>query len=373
VKTAAASLALVLALGLVVPAAGGDAPEGPFAALERALAKPPATGLLVTGVGEGSQAAGAGIVPGEVVVSYDGVATTALEILADAKAKAEAAGKETVTMEVAGADGARRKVDLAPGQIGINVVAVKEGVPAPALPDATAVVFDYAALAASPRDTWYLFTLPGQPPTGLEHVRARLEEGRVVIESEVAFDGGEQWGVNHFVVSVVLEATNPPTVRSTRFENPEQGFVGEGRLETSEGGGASWRATIRGARGQAQERVFALPTDAPAVPSYALQVLAALLPRAAGSCFHYRALEDATGVVGLKGCLYAAGVGEWPGAEGRTAKVEQRLFGNAPGMAFFVGTDGEVVRAEFGGPVTTKATKEEALQKTPSGVTLRTN
>mgnify|MGYP001811709463 CR=1 FL=1 len=73
--------------------------------LEKALANPPATGLLVTGVGPGTPAHQQGVKPGDVLTHYDGKAVATLEVLGEAKAAAEKAGAASVALTVVGGDG----------------------------------------------------------------------------------------------------------------------------------------------------------------------------------------------------------------------------------------------------------------------------
>jgi hypothetical protein len=89
---------------------------------------PPVAGVLVTQVVEGSQAARAGIVEGDIIVSYRGIPTLTLEALQEAKKAAQK--DETVLLEI-WRDGLQR-VQLQAGSIGVNGRGVRPGnAPAP--------------------------------------------------------------------------------------------------------------------------------------------------------------------------------------------------------------------------------------------------
>jgi len=79
---------------------------------------PPATGYLVTGTLPESQAAAAGLRAGDVLVSYDGLATRTVEALRDASAAATGAEQVSVVVVVV-RDGEEVTLTMRPGRLGI--------------------------------------------------------------------------------------------------------------------------------------------------------------------------------------------------------------------------------------------------------------
>ena len=110
-------------------------------AVNRALADPPATGLLVTRVTEGTQAASAGLLPGDVIVAYAGAPVP--DIPSMNVAMQGAAGKEEVSVRVVRTSGVPT-FTLEPGRIGVNLIAIVKGEGRETLPAATGVSPDTA-------------------------------------------------------------------------------------------------------------------------------------------------------------------------------------------------------------------------------------
>ena len=102
------ALALPLAALLVSPAAGEE--QDPVLA---ALENPQATGVLVISVSKGSQAEKAGVVRGDVIVTYDGKPTRDVPSLT--RAKGVATSKPEVVMEIVRRDGKLVPLKLQPG------------------------------------------------------------------------------------------------------------------------------------------------------------------------------------------------------------------------------------------------------------------
>ena len=244
----------ILLLCLVLPALGGDEASGD--PVEQALASPQATGLLVTRVVDGTQAAEAGLLAGDVLTTYGGQTVGSIDAL---KAAMQAVAAETVDVLVVRRDGSEKTFSLKPGPMGVQLAPVEKGKGVEPLPPATKVAFDFSSLAQAPHDDWYAFTMNGER-IGFEHGVSRLEDGKLVMRREVAFDGGEQWGVNHFDVTVVVTATAPPKLVSLRFENPIHGYVGRGVPAESADGGAVVRYTHNG-EGEDTTTEYAMPAD----------------------------------------------------------------------------------------------------------------
>ena len=240
------------------------------------------------------------------------------------------------------------------------------------LPAATDVKFDFSSLAEAPHDDWYAFTLGGKK-VGFEHGVNRLEDGKLVMRREVAFDGGEQWGVNHFDVTVVLTAEASPKLVSLRFENPIHGYVGEGAPAKDDAGQPVLRYTHNGS-GEQETADHAMPSDLPAIPSYVVESLACFMPREKGACYHYRPITDGSGEIGRPAALLVMGSEdvEIGGETIATQKVQVHTFGGGPSTAFWVDAAGRVVKADYMGAVTTRAKKEDCLKDLHHGIQPRT-
>jgi hypothetical protein len=252
-------------------------------------------------------------------------------------------------------------VTLEPGPIGVNLVPVTKGVPAATLPPATVTGFDFSPLAKAPFDDWYAFSLDGEEKVGFEHARLALTLGKLVLRREVAFDGGEEHGVNHFDVTAIAAAGPPPDVFAVKFLSPPSGFTASGRALP----GGWWQDPWIG--GVALSRH---PADLPRIPTYLVESLAAFLPRETGACFHFRPLVEGSGQVGLRSALFAAGEEEIrvAGEVVRTFRVEWRpLGGGASGTYWFDGP-GHARLVDYGGAMAWRTSREEALRDLPATI-----
>ena len=144
----ALALATLLLLVCVLPAVAEDEPAGD--PVERVMKDPPATGLLVTNVGPGTQAATLGLAPGDTIVAYAGKPTPTIDDLKAAMQGAAAA----VKLDVVHADGTKKTFSLEPGRIGVSLAPVVKGEGAWPLPAATKITFDFSSLAKSPPHGW---------------------------------------------------------------------------------------------------------------------------------------------------------------------------------------------------------------------------
>ena len=357
---------VIAALGMLVALAPAyaeeDVVESNLERLEKAMASPAATGLLVTSVGPGSQAAEKGIAVGDIVTSYDGAPTPTLEALGAAKGKAESAGKATMPVTLVAADGAPRTIELGSGPIGIGASAVEKGKAAGALPPATPFAFDFEGVKAQAHDDWYTFHFGDGPKVGFEHGMLEAKGDRLVMRREVAFDGGEQWGVNHFDVTIEMTLTSPPRPHRIRFANPATGYWAEGkRLED---GQWHFEWTKEGEDEGTETKTVGLPEGLPVIPTYLVETLAAFLPRKAGTCWHYRPMVDSNGEAMLPACLIVVGKETVKLAQGEVDawKVEQRQLGGQVGGTYWISDAGRIVKSFYGMPVALLDTKEAALK-----------
>jgi len=363
------SLAGLLILLLALPVAAED--EKPTDPVDRALASPQATGLLVTDVAPETQAAKLGIEPGDVIVTYDGHPTPSIPAL---QAAMKAVTTEALQVLVIRVDGAEKTFTLEPGRIGVVLSPVVKGKGLEPLPAATGVKFDFSSLTETPHDDWYAFTVGGKQ-VGFEHGLCKLEDGKLVMRREVAFDGGEQWGVNHFDVTVVLTAEPAPRAVSFSFYNPITGYSGQGELTTTDAGAAVVRYTHTADEGGPSTVEHPVPSGLPAWPSYVVETLACFMPREKGACVHYHSITDGSGGVDRHPSALRVEDEEELEIDGttvKTVKVQIHSSRGGAGSAFWVNEQGRVVKADYSGAVTVAAKKEDCLKDLHHGLQPRT-
>ena len=326
--------------------------------IEAALASPHATGLLVMGVVPDMQAAAAGFAEGDVLLTYDEKAVTDLAALASAKEAA--AQKARIWCEVLRANGEEAKVGLLPGPLGLQLVPIEKGNPPAPLPADTGAAI--SATAAGEHDEWYSFSM-GDGQVGLEHLSVRAEGEMLHFTHEVAFDGGEQMGLHHAVVRAVMRcgATVEPVTFS--YENALNGWISHSEIVRNEDGRAVWHSA--GGPAGEEPRVTEIPLrgDQSSLPSYAVAQIARLLPQEAGACFRFRPVADWDGKPGLRSAIVCVAaetitIGE---TEHATWKYEQRQLGGSVTGTYWFDAGRRMVKAGYGGPVTTLATKAEAM------------
>jgi len=306
--------------------------------LEAALRDPPATGLLILRVEEGSQAAAKGMRAGDVLVSYDGVEVADLEALR--AAIGAAAGKAALPCVLVRPSGERVELELAPGRIGVSLSPVEKV----NLGDAT-------------------------EKAGYEHAVLRLEGGKLIVRREVAFDGGEQYGLQHFDVTITAIAGATPIAVALRFVTPLTGWVGEAELILREDGRRAWRMTSQAPGQPEQGSESTAPDRLPLLPTYFLETLATFMPRSEGACVHFRAVEDGSGELLFPSALVVVGeekVDLVDGARAKAWRIEHRRLGGVVAGTFWVDGRGRKLKSEFGGGARAfLVTREEALKGVP--------
>jgi hypothetical protein len=247
------------------------------------------------------------------------------------------------------------------------MVPVVEGTPLQLRPPATGVEFDFSRLVGRPLDDWFAFHIGGTH-VGFEHTVLGLEDGRLKLTREVAFDGGKEWGIQHFLVTITAEAGPQPRVLSGRFELPASGHLCEGRLVTDEAGTRwdsvlTWPEDEDGKTVEKREtkRIDSPPKDL--MPSYLIGELCAFMPRDIGASLHYTMLTDGTGELENPGSLYAAREEEVEvgGKAIRAMRFECRSMGGT-GNVTWVDEAGRIAKHLYGeGVEAFLTTKRRAL------------
>ncbi len=349
--TALAVFCLVLAAGALFAQDSQD----PLARLEAVFADPPATGVVITMVAPKSQAAEQGVKVGDIFVSYNGVATP--DVPALNAAKGTVGEKLEIEIVVVGSAG-RRTITLAPGQIGVNGAPVEKGVPGGMLPKATGVTFDFSRFAGEGLDQWFAFSLDGRTKVGFEHAKLRFTGGRLFLRREVAFDGGEAWGVNHFDVTVVVTVAPAVDTVMTRFTNPLTGWIMTGRLTRNESGARIW-AQKWPELGDVRAEI-----PGPVVPTYLIETLAGMMPLEKGACYRFSPLNEGMGTVGLPSALVVRGREEIEHGLGQVKvwRVEQVVLGGTVAGVYWISEQGRTLKVSYGGAFGIRTTKEAALK-----------
>ncbi len=326
--------------------------------LETALERPVASGLMVLSLVDGGQGMMLGLHPGEIIVTYDGLAVATVEALTLAKAAVES--RTEIPVLVASHDGTERTITMAPGSLGLQLAPVVEGqAPAP-LPADTGALLDPSVVGD--RDEWMAFSIAGKE-IGIEHVQLRVEEGVLHLTHEVAFDGGDDWGFHHALVtaSVRLGVTADPFEMS--YTNPLNGWS-----STSE--------VVRDARGRPVWRTASGPKDAPrdikevpvqrdvsALSSYLVTQVARLMPQEKGACFRFRPVSDWDGTPSLQAAIVCTGPETLTvdGEEVATWHYVQRTLAGAESGQYWFDADRRLVQADYAGPITRRTDKARAL------------
>jgi hypothetical protein len=215
---------------------------------------------------------------GDVITTYAGAAIAGQpELAAAIGARAKDTGKLELTYVRSGA-AKPATVQVPPGKLGVSVLGVTQGKPLQLRPPATDVAFELDAYRAAPRDEWYAHRT-GDAHTGFQHDRVEVKGDRLVITSELAYDGAE--GLRHYVVTITATAEPKPRLIEARYEAPlEPGF-----LCTLTPGTDGKIAVVLNDKGKVTKGTIAPPSDA-MYDTLALQ-LAAAMPMRAGTCLHY--------------------------------------------------------------------------------------
>ncbi len=287
---------------------------------------------------------------------YHGTAATGLPELFELKeAAAEAKAIEVILFR----QGETIVLSFAPGPLGLFLMPVTEGEAVEPLPPATDVTFDFSSLKDAPRDEWLVFSLDGKTTIGFEHHLLRLEDGKLHLRREVAFDGAA-WGLNHFDVTVVATAAGMPETLRTTAVHPLVKAEWKGELVVLEDTTREWH--IRWTRGE-ESGESSVEAPARLIAEYMVESLAGFMPRKKGACLHFRPLGETSGGVARTAALLSVGEEDFE-LDGKTVKVwriQHVLLGGQVASQFLVDGAGRVVFSDYNGAQATLSTKEKVL------------
>ncbi|GEM_PF-4796809 len=334
------------------------AQDSPDDLLAKVMASPTSTGLLVTDVDAGTQANTIGLASGDILVSYDGRPIPDPQALQAAIAAAKE--KKTVALEV-DRQGEARKFDLTVGlKIGIAILPVQKGVAIDPLPPDSAPKLDWGRFDA-PGELWMSFYESGKK-AGFEHVTWARKDGVLTLRHEVAFDGGEAWGLNHFLVDSELSTGERGGGLKSRFENPLTHLVSEGSVVNDpKAPSAGWETTITPPDTKEPEKVRrSAPGDL--IPTYDILFVAQALPRAEGTAYRFSPVEEVTGKIMHSSALVVVGRQKAKLADRKLEgwQVEWRLIGR-PANVYWLDDQGALLGVSYGDAFAIPSTKEEAL------------
>lgn len=349
---------LLPALAFLLVAAIASAQDSPDDLLAKVMASPTSTGLLITDVVPGSQANTVGLASGDILVSYDGKPIPTPEALQGAIGTSK--GKGTVAVE-ADRLGESKTFELKTGEkIGIAILPVQKGVAVDPLPPDSGPKLDWGRFDA-PGEVWMSFYESGKK-AGYEHVTWTRKDGVLSLRHEVAFDGGEAWGLNHYLVDADLSTGERAGGLKSRFEKPLTRFVSEGAVVNDpKAPSAGWetRLTSPDAKEPEEARHFA-PGDL--VPTYDILFVAQALPRAGGATYRFSPVDEGTGKIMHASALVVAGrqKAKLGDREIEGWQVEWRVLGR-PSNIYWLDDQGALLGVSYGEAFAIPSTKDEAL------------
>jgi hypothetical protein len=348
--------------------------------LEPIAANPPADGLMVVQIVPDSQAKKLGMHVGDVLTHYDGAVLTDPQSLVSAVQAREQKNEASPILLRLIRDNEAQELTVAPGRLGVRTLAVRKGAALRLRPPATAVTYDFTPLKQGPMETWYAFHLDGQK-VGFEHHTLRLmDDGRLKLESEVAFDHAE-WGVQHFHVTTLAEITPRLRTIGSVYRFPPTDFRLTGELVERDG--TSYWATRRddsNAGDVAVDKALApvertIPADWQS--DYLMAQVVAFMKPQGGACEHYTVFDLSTGHKIGPSSNYDAGEEtlEIAGAKRLTRKYEAHQFGEIVRRAWIDPRTRVPVKFTYGGTaeayLVTKAQALESLSSRIKPVTTR--
>ena len=337
-------LVLAVSLATFALAAGEDA------AIEKTLANPPATGLVVTFVAEDSQAGKVGLRSGDVIVSYGGVATPTLPRLVQVIGEQEKERRVEIRFF---RDGKEEKAIVEGGRLGAGLLPVEKGKPL-TRPEETSYEPNFAPLKSG--ETYYNFTIEGAKQ-GFQRDHVAVAGDRITFDRTTRFQLGEQSVYPR--MRLTLRRDRYLTLESLTFTAGDE-KVGElkrvgNRLKGEHGG-----------------EPVDLEAPANVIPSWAVDLVAQTMPRKVGACLYYTILDEGSFTLSPRfelvcAALEKVNLGE---REVDAYRYDEQRF-NQVVTRRWVTADGNLVQMEYGGPIAARTNVQDALANLPKGVSTK--
>jgi hypothetical protein len=345
------------------PAKKAAPAPAPTDALDRVIAAPGATGLLITSVQPGSQADRLGIESGDILLRYDGKPTPDYPSLNAAVGAAE--GTVRLLLLRNGKELSRRAEK---GRIGITLIPVQKGVAGQPLPPNTVTAFDFSRLADRPQDSWYAFHR-GEERCGWGRIRAQLVGDRLLVLTEEIFEDGTQL-LDH-EVTCITTADDVPLLRMTAFRDRMNDWERFGTACAAGEDEFKWTVVSRGEG--SNEEASQIRIGKGIVPAYILETLASFMPREKGACFRFSALFEGSGRVGLPSALVCTGTEkvDVAGTPTPVYRFEWQTLGGTTGAVYWLDGAGHVLRASYGEIHVERTTADDVLENQPESVLSR--
>ncbi len=362
-----ALMLLLLLVSVVNPLTAAElAPD----ALDALYAKPPATGLLILRMNDDGQAAALGLLPGDILVSYDGQAlTTSDGLRALTSAHHGRSGLELIAMR-----GEQRVTVKAVGApLGVFLAEVQRGVDsgkrarrAVPLPAATGARLDLTRLPGKPIDAWHEFHFTATK-VGFEHFTLSMVGDRLHCSECFAFTLESAGGLVHS--RTVAEATTEAQPRLLSAHGVgDAGSTTDVQVLDGPDGLFLVHTSTAPQADTAPPRTTTTRLIAPRdlIDLNLLFPLATCMPRTLGACVHFSVFDERQGAI-LPIALLVERHEALELADG--ARVDAwavRLHGTrGPGWTTWVDDGGRILKNDFGpdygGAWSTLSTKDAAL------------
>lgn len=320
--------------------------------IEASLAKPSATGILLTFVEYGSQAHAHGFQPGDILLSYGQQKPKSIAHLIELVQKVGEV-KEVEVLRLA--QGKQEKTMLEPGRIGVDGIYVEAGKAVDGRPKVAPFQSDFSALGRF-EEAWFAFLQDGEK-IGYERQRLSRQDDLYQFEARSVF--GPEDGLTDMHVQVDFKAEKGLPFRRFRY---------------SWGGGEFQIAFDRNGEklnGSVGDEKVAWDAPKDVLPSYCTALLAATLPLEPGVGTHLTVLGEGNATFYYGSVLVCRGQEETEisGKKVRAWRFEQSSFGKV-GNTYWLDDGRKLLKVRFRpGAEIHRAAKDEVLHGLPEAIT----
>lgn len=301
-------------------------------AIAPVLANPPATGLLIFEVGEGTQAAKAGFRPGDVLTHYDGRPVETLDDLSKIARETFQEQRKLLVLVKRGEQELQAEFDPAP--LGVRITPVRERQSRLLWRPETNVEFSPQLMSKVLKsgDHWDLLE-HGDKVIGWAHAYLTSYKGRMALRIQSSIENEQLKQQRDVIVTFHQQPYLP--LQSIRLSTENRlifDFHRQGNTLSGERVGVAVSAEI--------------PADA--ISTYLTGYVAAMMPREKGACLHCSYLADSSLNAAPFSDIYCVGEEELTlGTEKVQAfGYEQTVFGERVAM-YWVDADGQVVKTQY--------------------------